>query len=65
MLTTLIKKTPGSVAIAGHDPDKDAPAIRRVIGVQSQDAVTDHGLTERENLAQCPAKYRPGSSPRR
>lgn len=50
VLTTLIRKTSGSVMVAGYDLDKDASAIRRVIGVQSQETVIDHDLTGKENL---------------
>jgi len=50
VLTTLLRKTSGSVTIAGYDIDKDAQNIRKVIGVQSQETVIDGDLTGRENL---------------
>ncbi len=50
ILTTLLKKTSGSVAVAGFDLDKDAREIRKVIGVQSQETTVDGDLTGRENL---------------
>lgn len=50
VLTTLLRKTSGTVNVAGYDLDKDAPAIRKVIGVQSQETVVDHDLTGKENL---------------
>jgi ABC-2 type transport system ATP-binding protein len=50
VLTTLLRKRAGSVNIAGLDIDKNAEAIRKVIGVQSQDTVVDGDLTGRENL---------------
>jgi ABC-2 type transport system ATP-binding protein len=50
VLTTLLKKTAGSVTVAGHDVEKEAQEIRKVIGVQSQDTVVDGDLTGRENL---------------
>ncbi len=50
VLTTLLKKTSGSVNVAGYDLDKDAAAIRKVVGVQSQETVVDSDLTGRENL---------------
>ncbi len=50
VLTTLLRKTSGEVQVAGYDLDKDAAAIRKVIGVQSQDTTVDGDLTGRENL---------------
>jgi ABC-2 type transport system ATP-binding protein len=50
ILTTLLKKTSGSVIVAGHDIDTEAADIRKVIGVQSQDTTVDGDLTGRENL---------------
>lgn len=50
ILTTLLRKTSGSVKIAGYDVDEDAKEIRKIIGVQSQKTVLDGDLTGRENL---------------
>lgn len=50
ILTTLLRKTSGTVTIAGHDIDSGASAIRKIIGVQSQDTTVDGDLTGRENL---------------
>jgi ABC-2 type transport system ATP-binding protein len=50
VLTTLLKKTSGSVNVAGYNLDKDAKEIRKVIGVQSQETAIDGDLTGRENL---------------
>ncbi len=50
ILTTLLKKTSGSVKIAGLDIETGAKDIRRIIGVQSQDTTIDEDLTGRENL---------------
>jgi ABC-2 type transport system ATP-binding protein len=50
VLTTLLRKTSGSVVVAGHDIDKDPGAIRKVIGVQSQETSIDPELTGRENM---------------
>jgi ABC-2 type transport system ATP-binding protein len=50
VLTTLLKKTSGSVYVAGYNLDKDAKEIRKLIGVQSQETVVDGDLTGRENL---------------
>ncbi len=50
ILTTLLRKTSGTVTVAGYDVAKDAAAIRKVIGVQSQETAVDGDLTGRENL---------------
>ncbi len=51
ILTTLLRKTSGTVTVAGHDIDGGAAAIRKIIGVQSQDTTVDGDLTGRENIA--------------
>jgi len=50
ILTTLLRKTSGTLTVAGYDVGKDADAIRKIIGVQSQDTTVDGDLTGRENL---------------
>jgi daunorubicin resistance ABC transporter ATP-binding subunit len=50
ILTTLLKKTSGTVTVAGYDVDSDASNIRKLIGVQSQDTTVDGDLTGRENI---------------
>jgi ABC-2 type transport system ATP-binding protein len=50
ILTTLLRKTSGSVNVAGHDIFSGAAEIRKIIGVQSQDTTVDGDLTGRENL---------------
>lgn len=50
ILTTLLRKTSGSVTIAGYNIDKQAADIRKIIGVQSQDTTVDGDLTGRENI---------------
>ncbi len=50
ILTTLLRKTSGSVTVAGLDLDKHAKEIRKLIGVQSQDTAVDGDLTGMENL---------------
>jgi ABC-2 type transport system ATP-binding protein len=50
ILTTLLRKTSGSVTVVGHDIVREAQEIRKVIGVQSQETVVDGDLTGRENL---------------
>ncbi len=37
ILTTLLKKTAGTVSVAGYDLDKNPGKIRKLIGVQSQE----------------------------
>ncbi len=50
ILTTLLRKTSGSVTVAGQDIFGGASEIRKVIGVQSQETSVDGDLTGRENL---------------
>jgi ABC-2 type transport system ATP-binding protein len=50
ILTTLLRKTGGNVTIAGYNVEKQAAAIRRIIGVQSQETTVDGDLTGRENI---------------
>jgi ABC-2 type transport system ATP-binding protein len=50
VLTTLLRKTSGTVTIAGYDIERGANDIRRIIGVQSQDTTVDGDLTGRENI---------------
>ena len=50
ILTTLLRKTSGSVSIAGYDLEKNPKEIRKVIGVQSQETSVDPELTGRENM---------------
>jgi ABC-2 type transport system ATP-binding protein len=50
VLTTLLKKTSGSVHVSGYNLDNDSKEIRKMIGVQSQDTAVDGDLTGRENL---------------
>jgi ABC-2 type transport system ATP-binding protein len=50
ILTTLLRKTSGTVNIAGYDVEKQAATIRKIIGVQSQETTVDGDLTGRENI---------------
>ena len=50
ILTTLLKKTSGTVTVAGYDVNSGAAAIRKLIGVQSQETTVDGDLTGRENI---------------
>ncbi|MGD6810343.1 MAG: ATP-binding cassette domain-containing protein [Candidatus Bathyarchaeia archaeon] len=50
ILTTLLRKTAGTIIIAGHNLDIGASEIRKIIGVQSQETTVDGDLSGRENL---------------
>jgi ABC-2 type transport system ATP-binding protein len=50
ILTTLLRPTAGTAQVAGYDVVKDAPAVRRRIGVALQDAAIDPFMTGRELL---------------
>ncbi len=50
ILTTLLRKTSGMATVAGFDIEKDAPKIRKIIGVQSQETSIDPELTGWENM---------------
>ena len=50
ILTTLLRKTSGTVSVAGYDVEKQAADIRKIIGVQSQETTVDGDLTGRENI---------------
>ncbi|OKJ97028.1 ABC transporter [Streptomyces sp. CB03234] len=50
VLTTLTAPDSGSARVAGHDVVRDAPAVRRHIGVTGQYASLDGDLTGAENL---------------
>ncbi|HXW94175.1 MAG TPA: ATP-binding cassette domain-containing protein [Nitrososphaerales archaeon] len=49
-LTTLLRKTSGSVRVAGLDIDKSPTEIRKSIGVLNQETSLDVDLTGRQNL---------------
>jgi ABC-2 type transport system ATP-binding protein len=50
ILTTLLRKTSGKATVAGYDIASEAPTIRKIIGVQSQETTVDGDLTGRENI---------------
>jgi ABC-2 type transport system ATP-binding protein len=50
ILTTLLRKTSGTVTVAGYDLETQAADIRKIIGVQSQETTVDGDLTGRENI---------------
>lgn len=50
MLTTLVRPSQGRATVMGHDVERDAAAVRRVLGMVFQDPALDDRLTARENL---------------
>jgi ABC-2 type transport system ATP-binding protein len=50
VLTTLLRPTRGSAAVAGHDVVREGLAVRRLIGYVPQAISIDGALTARENL---------------
>jgi len=50
MLTTLLPPTAGTATVAGHDVEKEGPAVRAAIGAALQEAALDPFLTGREHL---------------
>ena len=48
ILTTLLLPTAGRATVAGHDVQREAPAVRRAIGVALQEAALDPLMTGRE-----------------
>ncbi|MCU0313208.1 MAG: ATP-binding cassette domain-containing protein [Solirubrobacteraceae bacterium] len=50
ILTTLLRPTAGRALVAGHDVEREAAAVRRVIGVALQEAALDPLMTGRELL---------------
>jgi ABC-2 type transport system ATP-binding protein len=48
MLTTLLLPTGGRATVAGHDIAREAPAVRRTIGVALQESALDPLMTGRE-----------------
>ncbi len=50
ILSTLLAADAGEVTIGGYDLFRQADAVRRLIGVTSQDSAVDHLFTGEENL---------------
>jgi ABC-2 type transport system ATP-binding protein len=50
VLTTLLRKTSGTVKVKGFDLESDAREIRRIIGYASQEVGVDTDLTGMENI---------------
>ncbi|HHX37749.1 MAG TPA: ABC transporter ATP-binding protein [Clostridiaceae bacterium] len=57
ILTTLLEKNSGDVAVLGHELGREDDAIRQGIGVVFQNSVLDDLLTVKENLAVRGALY--------
>jgi ABC-2 type transport system ATP-binding protein len=50
MLTTLLHPTDGTVALNGHDPERQPDLVRRTFGIVFQDPSLDDELTAWENM---------------
>ena len=50
MLTCLSKPTEGTARILGHDVIKEADAVKRLVGISTQDTAVADNLTVEENL---------------
>jgi ABC-2 type transport system ATP-binding protein len=50
MLTTLLPPTAGTARVAGHDVEREGPAVRGAIGAALQEAALDPFLTGREHM---------------
>ncbi|HME18180.1 MAG TPA: ATP-binding cassette domain-containing protein [Nitrososphaerales archaeon] len=50
VLTTLLRKTSGTVKVAGYDMERNPQEIRKLVGVEAQESVLDPDLTGRENM---------------
>ncbi|MDP9845976.1 ATP-binding cassette domain-containing protein [Streptosporangium lutulentum] len=50
ILTTLLAPDGGTAEVGGHDVTREGVAVRRMIGLTSQQATVDNLLTGRENL---------------
>jgi ABC-2 type transport system ATP-binding protein len=50
ILTTLLQPTRGRALVEGRDVVRDAPAVRRLIGLSGQSAAIQEELTGKENL---------------
>src|SRR5258708_2524001 len=50
MLTTLLHPTSGTISVDGHDPMREADAVRHSFGIVFQDPSLDEDLTAYENM---------------
>ncbi|MGP8060739.1 MAG: ATP-binding cassette domain-containing protein [Acidimicrobiales bacterium] len=62
MLATLIQPDLGTLSVDGHDVSRDAPAVRRIIGLAGQSAAVEAMMTGRENLVMVARLYGQGRS---
>ncbi|GAA0939287.1 daunorubicin resistance protein DrrA family ABC transporter ATP-binding protein [Nonomuraea longicatena] len=60
ILTTLLAPDGGTAVVGGHDVTREGVAVRRTIGLTSQQATVDDLLTGRENLELFAGLYRLG-----
>lgn len=58
ILSTLLGYDKGDVTIEGYDVQRDADAVRKIIGLTGQSAAVDELLTGRENLVMMGRLYR-------
>ena len=61
-VATLLCPDAGTLLVAGHDVTRDAPAIRRLIGLAGQAAAIEEAMTGRENLHMVARLYGQSSS---
>ncbi len=57
MLSCLSKPTSGSARVFGHDVSKEPDAVKKVVGISTQDTAVAENLTVRENLEFMAALY--------
>ncbi|MCR5684521.1 MAG: ABC transporter ATP-binding protein [Lachnospiraceae bacterium] len=50
MLSCLSKPSAGSAYVMGHDVEKEPEAVKRLVGISTQDTAVAENLTVRENL---------------
>ncbi len=50
MLSCLSKPTAGTASVFGHDVEKEADAVKHLVGISTQDTAVAENLTVRENL---------------
>src|ERR1700746_1653558 len=65
MLTTVLTPSEGRLLIAGHDPVREPPLVRRAFGIVFQDPSLDGELTAAENMELHGVLYRVPRAERR
>ena len=61
MLTCLSKPTEGSALVLGHDVEKEPDAVKKLVGISTQDTAVAENLTVRENLKFMASLYLEGA----